>query len=61
MACCIIAALLYAHLKAMLRRWCMYVGLARVPAGVEFETLFGRIRRGMRARSARPVTLTIVR
>lgn len=48
MACCIIAAFLYAQFKAMLQRWAWYVGLARVPDGVVFETLFGRIRRGIR-------------
>jgi hypothetical protein len=56
MTCCILAALLVAHIVAMIRRWGMYWGLVRVPDGVEFDTAYQRMRRWL----ARPIARRIV-
>lgn len=50
MACCILAALLIAHVTAMLRRWAVFVGV--VPPG-EFDDPDTLLRR-IRALTARP-------
>jgi hypothetical protein len=39
MACCILAAFLYAQFKAMLRRWAMALGLIRVTEGETLQPL----------------------
>lgn len=43
MACCIIAALLFAQFMGMLRRWGMFWGLVRVPEGAVVDTAYGRL------------------
>lgn len=43
MACCIIAAFLFAQFMAMLRRWGMFWGLVPVPQGVVADTAFTRV------------------
>ncbi|MEJ5978901.1 hypothetical protein WG901_19765 [Novosphingobium sp. PS1R-30] len=45
MACCILATLLLAHIVALLRRWGMFWGIVQVPADVEFDTAYARLRR----------------
>ncbi|MEO0032523.1 MAG: hypothetical protein RIS94_2281 [Pseudomonadota bacterium] len=43
MLCCMIAALIMAHITAMVRRWLVFVGLARPLPGEEADTLYRRI------------------
>ena len=42
MACCILAAFLFAQAMAVLRRWGMFWGLVPVPAGETVDTAFTR-------------------
>ncbi|HZU62586.1 MAG TPA: hypothetical protein VFF98_02800 [Novosphingobium sp.] len=51
MACCLLAALLFAHVMATLRRWAVFWGLARPRAGEEADTALGHLR-GWLARPA---------
>jgi hypothetical protein len=44
MACCIVAALIFAHIMATLRRWAVFWGLARPYEGEDADTIFRRIR-----------------
>lgn len=50
MSCCILAALLIAHIMAVLRRWAVFLGLVPPREYDDADTLPGR----MRAWSARP-------
>lgn len=43
MACCVIAAFLFAQFMAMLRRWAVFWGLASVPVGETADTVFTRL------------------
>lgn len=56
MTCCILAALLLAHMMAVLRRWGMFWGVVQVPVGVEFDTAYQRLRRWL----ARPQVRKVV-
>lgn len=56
MTCCILVALLLAHIVAMVRRWGMYWGLVPIPEGVEYDTAYQRIRRWL----ARPVARRVI-
>ncbi len=53
MACCLIALLLLAQCMATLRRWGAFWGLAPVPAGIEYDTVYVRARRWMGRRDVR--------
>ncbi len=44
MACCIVAALILAHIMATLRRWAVFWGLAKPYEGEDADTIFRRIR-----------------
>lgn len=43
MTCCILAALLLAHLMAVVRRWGMFWGVVRVPEGADYDTAYRRL------------------
>jgi hypothetical protein len=43
MLCCMIAALIMAHITAMVRRWLVFVGLAKPLPGEAADTLYTRI------------------
>jgi hypothetical protein len=58
MACCIIAAYLYALLRAKLRQWAVYWGLAKRRPGDDQVTAWTRVAltfRGRREPSASPL------
>lgn len=60
MACCILAALLLAHLMAVVRRWGMFWGVVRVPEGAEFDTAYQRLSHWLsRPRVRRTVTALV--
>lgn len=60
MACCIIAAYLYAQLVAVLRRWCIFWGLARRRVGeADVPVLVDSLRGGARP-AASTVALTFI-
>lgn len=43
MLCCMIAALIIAHVTAIVRRWLVFVGLARPLPGEDADTVYRRI------------------
>ena len=53
MACCVIAAFLFAQLMAMVRRWGMFWGLVPVPEGETADTLLAWMRRTLRRPAVR--------
>lgn len=57
MACCIIAAYIYAQITAALRRWCIYWGLMRRgPYEADLPTFFSNLT----GRGPRPKTSTVM-
>lgn len=48
MLCCMIAALIIAHVTAIVRGWLVFLGLARPLPGQQEDTLYARIRRWLR-------------
>ncbi len=61
MLCCMIAALIMAHITAMVRRWLAFVGLAKPLPGEEADTLYRRIGAWLRVpRVRRFVTAAVV-
>lgn len=60
MACCIIAAYLYAQLVGVLRRWCIFWGLARRRAGESDVPILMDSLRGRARPAASTVALTLV-
>ena len=56
MACCIVAAMILAHIMATVRRWAVFVGLARPFEGEDADTIYRRIRAWL----ARPRVRTVV-
>lgn len=53
MACCLIAAFLFAQFMAMVRRWGMFWGLVPVPQGETADTLVDWMRRTLQRRAVR--------
>lgn len=61
MLCCMIAALIIAHVTAIVRRWLVFVGLARPLPGEVADTLYRRLGAWLRRpRVRRFVTAAIV-
>ena len=61
MLCCMIAALIIAHITAMVRRWLVFVGLAKPLPGEEADTLYRRIGAWLRRPKVRRfVTVAVV-
>lgn len=48
MLCCMIAALIMAHITAAVRRWLVFLGLARPQQGEASHTVFTRLRDWLR-------------
>lgn len=53
MLCCMIAALIIAHVTAIVRRWLVFLGLVRPAPGEDADTMFARIARWLRRRRVR--------
>lgn len=56
MTCCIVAALILAHIMATVRRWAVFWGLAKPREGEDVDTIYRR----MRAWLARPQVRMVV-
>ena len=60
MLCCMIAALIMAHITAIVRRWLVFLGLARPQPGEASHTVFSRISAWMRRPRVKRVVTAVV-
>lgn len=60
MACCIVAALILAHIMATLRRWGVFWGVVRPLEGEDTETIYRRIRLWLARPRVRRVVMALV-
>ena len=60
MACCIVAALILAHIMATVRRWAVFWGLAKPVEGEDADTVYRRLRRWLARPRVRMVVTALI-
>lgn len=60
MTCCIVAALILAHIMATVRRWAVFWGLAKPAEGEDADTIYRRLRTWLARPRVRMVVTALI-